>query len=82
VTGVKLTEAELSYYEKNKGIKYNEDQRKIYMEEGGTPSLDKEYTVFGEVVSGMDVVDKIVKEPKNEKDRPFKDIRMKIKMIK
>jgi len=82
VTGVKLTEAELNYYEKNKNIKYNEAQRKIYMEEGGTPSLDKEYTVFGEVVSGMETVDKIVKEPKNEKDRPFKDIRMKMKMIK
>ena len=82
VTGVKQTEAELSYYELNKNIKYNEDQRRIYIEEGGYPSLDKEYTVFGEVVSGMDVVDKIAKEPKNERDRPLKDIRMKIKMTK
>ena len=48
---------------------------------GGYPSLDMEYTVFGEVVSGMDVVDKISQEPKDAHDRPLKNIRMTIKMI-
>jgi len=43
--------------------------------------LDMDYTVFGEVISGMDVVEKISKAPKDEHDRPLKDIRMKIKML-
>ena len=81
VTGVKQNESELNYYEEQKKIKYNEAQRQIYMNVGGYPSLDMEYTVFGEVVSGMEVVDKISKEPKDQHDRPLKDIRMKIKMI-
>ncbi len=81
VTGVKQKETELKYYEDQKRIKYNETQRDIYMNQGGYPGLDMEYTVFGEVVSGMDVVEKIAKEPKNPNDRPLRDIRMKIKMI-
>ena len=81
VTGVKQNETELKYYEDQKKIKYNEAQRHIYMNLGGFPSLDMEYTVFGEVVSGMEVVEKIGKEPKDPRDRPLKDIRMKIKMI-
>lgn len=43
---------------------------------GGTPFLDKEYTVFGEVVSGMDVVEKIEKTKTGNADRPIKDIRI------
>lgn len=81
VTGVKQNEAELKYYEDQKKIKYNEAQRHIYMNLGGYPSLDMEYTVFGEVVSGMEAVEKIAKEPKDPRDRPLKDVRMKIKMI-
>jgi len=81
ITGVKQNEAELKYYEEQKKIKYNEAQRHIYMNLGGYPSLDVEYTVFGEVVRGMEVVEKIAKEPKDPHDRPLKDIRMKIKMI-
>ncbi|MEP6647963.1 MAG: peptidylprolyl isomerase [Saprospiraceae bacterium] len=81
VTGTKQNEAELKYYEEQKKITYNMAQRHVYMNLGGYPSLDMEYTVFGEVVSGMDIVDKISKEQKDDHDRPLKDIRMKIKMI-
>jgi peptidyl-prolyl cis-trans isomerase B (cyclophilin B) len=81
VTGVKVTEQELQQFEMSKNIKYNDAQRKIYLEEGGYPSLDMEYTVFGEVISGMDVVDKISQVEKGLRDRPIKDVRMKIKMI-
>ena len=81
VTGTVQTENELKLYEQRKRIKYNEEQRKIYQEKGGYPSLDMEYTVFGEVVSGMDVVEKIVKLEKDANDRPLQEVRMKIKML-
>ena len=81
VTGKKLTEAELNQFELSKNIKYNEAQRKLYLEEGGYPFLDMEYTVFGEVLSGMDIVDKISKMPRDEKDRPVEDIRRYVKII-
>ena len=42
--------------------------------------LDMGYTVFGEVVSGMDAVDKIVAQPRDGRDRPNKDIRMKVSL--
>ncbi|MDQ3015455.1 MAG: peptidylprolyl isomerase [Bacteroidota bacterium] len=81
VTGTSQNENELEYYERSKKITYSESQRKIYDEEGGYPSLDMEYTVFGEVVSGMEIVDKIDALEKDNHDRPVKDVRMKIKMI-
>ena len=81
VTGTNVTEQQLQQMEMSKNIKYNDVQRKLYLEEGGYPNLDMEYTVFGEVVSGMDVVDKISRVQKDERDRPISDVRMKIKMI-
>lgn len=81
VTGAKVSEQDLQKFEMTKKIKYNETQRSIYLEEGGAPFLDMEYTVFGEVVSGMDVADKISKVEKDQRDRPLKDIRMKIKLV-
>jgi len=45
------------------------------------PFLDKQYTVFGEVVSGMDVADKIVSQPRDSKDNPNERIEMKVKIV-
>lgn len=81
VVGTKISESILSEFEMSKKITYNEEQKRRYLTEGGTPSLDMEYTVFGEVISGMDVVDKIAKLEKDQRDRPVKDVRMSIKMI-
>ena len=44
------------------------------------PFLDKQYTVFGEVVSGMDVVDKIVNQPRDSRDNPNERVEMKVKI--
>ncbi|MBI2271564.1 MAG: peptidylprolyl isomerase [Bacteroidetes bacterium] len=57
-------------------FKFSEEQRKIYSTVGGTPHLDGGYTVFGEVVEGLDLVDKIAAAKTLPGDRPEKDIRI------
>jgi len=47
----------------------------------GTHQLDNEYTVFGEITSGFDVITKIASAAKDKSDRPLKDIKMTIKMV-
>lgn len=83
VHGRKISAQELDAFEQRMGIQYNETQRKIYMEEGGTPQLDMEYTVFGEVVSGMEIVDKIAMVNVDANNRPVEDVRMtKVTIVK
>lgn len=59
-------------------IIYTEEQYKIYENLGGTPHLDMDYTIFGEVIEGLDVVDKIAAVDKDRGDRPKEDIKMTI----
>ena len=82
VQGKPLSDAELDMFEGRLGIKYSLEQRNIYKKIGGTPSLDQNYTVFGEVISGLNVVDKIASAPKAPSDRPIGDIRMKMEVVK
>lgn len=67
--------------EDRKGIKYTDEQKSAYTSLGGTPFLDMEYTVFGEVIEGLEVIDKIAAVKTERGDRPTEDIRMKIKAI-
>jgi len=68
------------------GRKIPARQREVYKTMGGTPHLDQTYTVFGEVIKGLDVVDKIAAVPTSkglDRDRPLEDVRiMKTKLIK
>ena len=48
---------------------------------GGTPHLDYDYTVFGQVIDGLDVIDKIAAVKCGPGDRPLEDVKMKIKII-
>jgi cyclophilin family peptidyl-prolyl cis-trans isomerase len=79
--GKKYSDEELEQIAKVRGITWTDEQKKTYKEIGGTPSLDMNYTVFGEVVSGIEVVDKIVADPRDPRDRPNKDIRMTVKVL-
>lgn len=76
VTGKKYTEDELANMEQRMGKKFPESHREMYKTKGGTPMLDGGYTVYGEIVEGMDIVEKISLEPRDQMDRPNKDIRM------
>lgn len=82
VHGSEVTEETLDKMETKSGIPYTKEQRKEYLENGGTPFLDHNYTVFGRVVEGMDVVEMIAKAAKDRRDRPIKDIKMKITTIR
>nr|WP_102408388.1 peptidylprolyl isomerase [Parabacteroides bouchesdurhonensis] len=81
VTGKFYTEMELDKMEKENGITLTPEQKEAYMLEGGAPHLDGNYTVFGEVVKGMKVVDKIQFAATNEDDRPLKNIKIKTMTI-
>ena len=73
---VELNEATIRKQKEVGPLKFTEEQVKTYMDEGGTPFLDNDYTVFGEVIDGMKVVDKIESAGTDMFDRPRKDIRI------
>jgi len=79
-----MTDQQLDQMEQSKGCKYTAEQRKIYKEQGGTPFLDKEYTVFGQVIYGLEVIDKIASVPTDRAkgNRPKEDVTMKVTIIK
>jgi cyclophilin family peptidyl-prolyl cis-trans isomerase len=82
VQGKVLDANMLARIEASKGIHYTPEQKEQYMTIGGTPFLDREYTVFGRVIKGLEVIDKIAEQQKDPRDRPLKDVKMKIRVIK
>ena len=82
VQGKPMTEAEITQAEQRLGFTMSEKQKSDYMTVGGSPWLDRNYTVFGEIVEGLDVIDKIAAVKTLPGDRPETDVRMTIKLIK
>jgi len=76
-----LNQVECGVRQYNPDFYYNDAARKTYATIGGTPFLDQNYTVFGEVVKGLEVIDKIATVAKDQNDRPLKNIRMKLRML-
>jgi len=79
VQGKPATEQELNKMAEMKKITYTEEEKQKYLSQGGTPFLDNDYTVFGEVVEGLDVIDKIAMVKTAPGDRPVTDVKMKIR---
>ncbi|MCC6723595.1 MAG: peptidylprolyl isomerase [Saprospiraceae bacterium] len=82
VQGKSQSAQELDMIEARKGFRYSKAQRDAYMSQGGTPFLDREYTVFGRVVKGFEVIDKIAALETDPGDRPRTDVKMKVRVIK
>jgi peptidyl-prolyl cis-trans isomerase B (cyclophilin B) len=83
VQGQPVTEQLLQQMESRGNFQYTPAEKSQYLQAGfGTPFLDRQYTVFGYVVEGLDVIDKIAAVPTNPQgNRPLEDVRMKIRMV-
>lgn len=83
VQGKTFTDAQLDMIEKRpQNFKFQPWQRQIYKTIGGAPFLDQKYTVYGEVVKGLDMVDKIAMATVDRNDRPKMDIKMTVTILK
>ena len=77
-----MNDQQLDMYQKQTNRVINAERRAAYKTVGGTPHLDDDYTVFGEVISGLEVIDKIAAVQTGPGDKPVKDVKMKITVIK
>ena len=82
VEGKTFTDGEMDKIEQHFKIIIPENHRKVYRTIGGAPFLDMNYTVFGQVVDGLNVIDKIAAAPRDKNNRPLQDIKMKITLLK
>lgn len=83
VDGREVSADVLDGMEKRKGMVYPAEIRKAYEEFGGTPFLDQDYTVYGMVVKGLDVLDKIASVQTGAADRPVEDVKiLKVRVVK
>ncbi len=82
VQGKKFSDDELAVQEKRAARPLTDAQKQVYKTLGGTPHLDGSYTVFGQVVKGLEVLDTIARQPRDNRDRPQKDIPMQVKVEK
>lgn len=82
VQGQVLSEAQVQMYQQRLGKTFTQEQIEAYTTVGGTPHLDGEYTVFGEVVEGMDVIDKIAGVKTGYQDVPVEPVTMTIEILK
>ncbi len=82
VHGYKISDKQLDQIEASKGITYTAEQREILKNTGGYPFLDMEYTIFGQVLEGFEVIDAIAKVNKDRANRPVENVYMNVTVIK
>jgi cyclophilin family peptidyl-prolyl cis-trans isomerase len=82
VQGGRYTDYQVDEEAQSLGLSLTPEKREIYMEEGGYMSLDGQYTVFGEVTEGLEVIDKIASVKVFNEDKPVKKIPFKISVIR
>ena len=82
VQGQVFDEKKLEMYEQRLGKVFGAKEKQAYMTVGGTPHLDGEYTVFGEVIEGMEVIDKIAAVKTGRMDMPVEPVTMTIEIDK
>ncbi len=81
VVGKKVTEQDLYALEAKKGIKFTKEQREEYLNRGGLPRLDGDYTVFGEIYEGLEVIMAISRFKTDKDDFPLSPVRFSVSMI-
>lgn len=81
VQGKVTDKAQLEQMGRQTGNAYSAEQMEVYATVGGTPFLDNQYTVFGEVIKGLEVIDKIAAVRTAVGDRPIEDVKMKMTMV-
>lgn len=81
VQGKVHTDAQLDLIEQKKNRKFPLAQREIYKTRGGSPQLDQDYTIFGEIVSGMEVAEAINAVPTSKSDLPLAPITFKAVLL-
>lgn len=83
VWGIRFSDGQLDWAQErlnahtDSTVQMTPEVRRIYKEVGGTPHLDGQYTVFGQVLEGMDVVERIQQQPVDANDRPLTDVHVR-----
>lgn len=83
VQGKTFSADQLDSLEKNRlHYRLPQQQREVYQHTGGSPHLDRKYTVYGQVVSGIEMIDSLASAATDERNRPLKDIPMTVSLLK
>lgn len=81
IHGHRYTNEDVDFEARNLGLDLTPEQKEIYATQGGYMTLDRQYTVFGEVIEGLDVVDKIAGVKVFNEDTPIQKIPFKISVV-
>ena len=82
VHGSQVSDEQLDKNERELGIAYSPEQRKLYKLMGGAPQLDMNYTVFGRVYEGLNVIDSIATLMTDGNDRPERDMKITVRVVR